>query len=93
MLTLFVVALGSFFVTELFKNVVPWLLHAWTKMAIVLIVALAISAVLAEGWAEAVSVALGGSAGAGLLHKTHRLVGALGDVQRIAVLKSGLRRR
>lgn len=85
-MNLLLVALGSFFIAEFLKAVLPWTFHPWTKMAAVALIAAALSAVLIDGWTLGVTVTIAGSGLAALFQKLHRLLSAVGDAQQVAVM-------
>jgi hypothetical protein len=88
-------ALAAFFATEAVKlaallHVRP--LEAWVKMLVAALVATGV-VLLGAGFNErAVGLALGASGLAALAQRLHRLLGALGDAQRVQVM-SAVRRR
>ena len=88
MLALFAVALFAFATTEFVKTIIPWTLQAWTKIAVAGVV-VAVWAVV-SGSSFEVS---GGAFGLALIvHRTHRLLGSIGDAYRVQVLSATGRR-
>lgn len=88
-MTLLLAALGAFFVVEFVKVVLAMFdhaLHPWLKALLALAEAMVIVGAYA-GWDwRVIPVGLAAAGLAGLVHKTHRALSAVGDAQQMAVL-------
>jgi hypothetical protein len=88
-LDLTLLAGGTFFLVETIKALVPWALSSWSKHLWALSTAFGGAVVLDLPWRYGL-VAVPGIAGlAALLHRTHRVFGAVGDHRRVEVLRAG----
>lgn len=90
-------ALGSFWVVEIVKAVVPWPLQAWTKQALSLALVVALLWVPpvdeVDGHFNLFLLAVAGATGlSALSHRLHRFLGAAGDDHRTSVMARGVGR-
>lgn len=93
MLTLLLIALSAFVLTEAAKAVLPVVLQSWTKLLIAVGVAVMTCIGLDLEPENIVYWATAGAGLAALIHKLHRLLSALGDAQQVSVMvKSSARR-
>lgn len=89
-MTLLLTAFGAFFIAEVSKAVLPTM-HPWGKMLLALLGAAVVAVLLLDDVRETVAMALAGAGLGAIVHKVHRLVSAVGDVQQVAVMMKATR--
>lgn len=88
-----VIGFGAFVLTESLKSVVPWPFQSWGKVLVALSTSAVVSLLLwglydGEHTGDEMAVLLAGWGISMIIHRTHRYLGAAGDLARINIMRA-----